>query len=586
MIIRIKNTLLFLFFVSAVNIFAQSAPSSFERQAADASAARIFPVYSQHAVNIILFVGDGMGVTTVTAARIFDGQIKGNSGEGNVLFMETLDHMCMAKTYNIDAQCPDSAATMHAIMTGYKTKIGTMGYSKEVVRSDITSTKEGGGSAVKQKTMLEIFEEMGRATGVVSTAAITHATPAACYAKSINRSYQNDMILAANSAAVEAGAKDIARQLIEFPYGDGVDVAMGGGRYSFTPIGRKDRRDLTQEWLSQSNSAYVRSKHQFDEIDTENTNKLLGLFSNGHMKYEYDRTSSTEVVEPSISQMTVKAIRILRKNPKGFFLMVEGGRIDHAHHASNAYRAITDTIAFDDAIEAAVKELTPAERLQTLIIVTADHGHVFTIGGEAKRGNPILGLASNNDAFGQSYTIASYANGGGYTGTMVNYKTGEIKTGGQSWHHTLQGPLSYSANWEFLNFGLYRPDLKNIDVQSPSYIQEALVPRRSESHSIEDVPVYAVGSGAHMFRGTREQNYIFHVMNEAIKPVLSIDPGEGAENRSAIVKVNGFGSVQYKVQESRDLNTWSTINRIKGRAKVGQVEAEQKIFYRALRDVD
>ena len=574
------NIIIMAYYFSNLCLVAQIPSSSFEKQALDAESARIFTTYPGHAVNIILFIGDGMGVTTVTAARILDGQLKGNSGEENVLFMETFDHMSMSKTYNVDAQCPDSAATMHAIMTGHKTKMGTLGYSKEVIRGDITSTKEAGGDAVKHTTMLEIFEKMGRSTGVISTAEITHATPAACYAKSIDRGYKSDIYLAYNTAAINAGAKDIARQLIEFPYGDGIDVAMGGGRYSFKPIGRMDREDLTKDWLNQPNSIYIQSLEELGGIDYKATDKVLGLFGNGHMSYEYDRATVGENQEPSLSEMTVSAIRILRKNPKGFFLMVEGGRIDHAHHASNAYRALTDTIEFDNAIESAFEELTTEEKSKTLIVVTADHGHVFTLGGHANRGNPILGIASGYDFFGQPYTIANYANGGGYTGPMINIRTSEISNGGQNWLHSLQGPKAYSGEWEYLNFGLERPSLTSSGVQSPNYIQESLIPLRSETHSIEDVPVYAIGPGAHMFRGTREQNYIFHVMNEAIKPVLTIEKNKVDNNESLTINVNGFGSLLYNVEESKNLKNWSTIEKTRGSSRIKEDKNKSQNFYR------
>ena len=107
------------------------------------------------------------------------------------------------------------------------------------------------------------------------------------------------------------------------------------------------------------------------------------------MKYEADRANDTGG-EPSISEMTRKAIELLQKNPKGFYLMVEGGRIDHAHHAGNAYRALTDTIAMAEAVKVAL-EMTDDK--ETLVIVTADHSHTMTIAGYPSRGNPILGKA-------------------------------------------------------------------------------------------------------------------------------------------------------------------------------------------------
>src|SRR5690606_13375103 len=136
-----------------------------------------------------------------------------------------------------------------------------------------------------------------------------------------------------------------------------------------------------------------------------------------HMRYNADRELDA-AGEPTLAEMTEKAIKVLQKNPNGFYLMVEAGRIDHAHHAGNAYRALDDTIALSEAV-AMAKALTNDE--DTLIIVTADHSHVFTIGGYPDRGNPILGKSAVNgvpqrDALGLPYTTLSYANGPGWTG--------------------------------------------------------------------------------------------------------------------------------------------------------------------------
>lgn len=158
---------------------------------------------------------------------------------------------------------------------------------------------------------------------------------------------------------------------------------------------RKDGRNLTTDWLKKSNSQYVWNKAQFDAIDPNTTDHfnttdhLLGLFEPSHVHYEADRVDYDKAGEPSLTEMTTKAIDILQKNPNGYFLMVEGGRIDHAHHSGNAYRALTDTQQLAAAVQAAVSKTSSED---TLIIVTADHSHVFTIGGYPQRGNPILGL--------------------------------------------------------------------------------------------------------------------------------------------------------------------------------------------------
>ena len=190
------------------------------------------------AKNIILFVGDGMGVSTVTAARILDGQQKGMSGEENSLSFGRFPFVGLSKTYNVDAQTPDSAGTMTAIISGVKTDIGALGVDEDVVRGDCESVD---GNQVF--TALELAEIAGLSTGIVTTARVTHATPAATYAKSPERDWEDNSELTA--AALAAGCEDIASQLINFKanllarYGgnasDGIEVGMGGCRRHFLP---------------------------------------------------------------------------------------------------------------------------------------------------------------------------------------------------------------------------------------------------------------------------------------------------------------------------------------------------------------
>ena len=145
-----------------------------------------------HARNIILFIGDGMGISTITAARILEGQQNGNSGEENTLSWESFPHTALIKVYNSNQQTPDSAGTMSAIMTGHKTKAYTFGYDQDVVRGDHTSVEDYEGNSRKVTTLLERFEKEGKSTGIVTTARITHATPAACYAHSPERNWEHD----------------------------------------------------------------------------------------------------------------------------------------------------------------------------------------------------------------------------------------------------------------------------------------------------------------------------------------------------------------------------------------------------------
>src|SRR5262245_27186140 len=178
--------------------------------------------------NVILFLGDGMNIATVTAARILEGQQRGESGEENQLAWESFPYTAFSKTYSVDAQTPESAGTMTAIVTGAKTTSAMLAVDETVRTDDFEAARKHG-----LVTILEQAEQRGLATGIVTTATVTHATPGACYAHVPNRDWEDDSKLSAPARA--AGFPDIARQLIEFPHGDGIEVVLGGGRASFLP---------------------------------------------------------------------------------------------------------------------------------------------------------------------------------------------------------------------------------------------------------------------------------------------------------------------------------------------------------------
>jgi alkaline phosphatase len=477
---------------------------------------------SKRAKNVILFVGDGMGISTITASRIFDGQQKGGHGEENSLSFEKLPYLALSKTYSVDEQTADSAPTMTAMVTGVKTIGHSISVNQLVAHSEPNAEKV---NANKLATILEQAKQRGLSAGIVSTARITHATPAATYAHTANRDWEGDSDLPDGATVA-----DIATQLVDFNINGGIDVALGGGRTRFIPQSatdpeygiagkRKDGRDLTADWLSKhSNARYVWNKAQFDAIDPKTTDHLLGLFEPSHVHYEADRIAHDKAGEPSLTEMTAKAIDILKKNHKGYFLMVEGGRIDHAHHAGNAYRALTETQQLAAAVEAALNKTNPDD---TLIIVTADHSHTFTIGGYPQRGNPILGLTQgvgatspNLDMLGLPYTTLNYANGTGYTGKSNVQEAGSksfTTPTTAAWESGSEGhnPKSFSP-------ATGRPLLKDAQVQGSDYLQEAVIPLGAETHGAEDVAIFAGGPKAHLFHGVIEQNVIYHVMAEAL----------------------------------------------------------------------
>lgn len=464
-----------------------------------------------HAKNVIIFLGDGMSLTTVAAARILEGQRKGGPGENNRLAWETFPATALSKTYNTDSQTPDSAGTMSAIATGVKTRAGVLSIGQSAARKDCA-----GALAAPMLTLWELASSSGMATGVVTTARVTHATPGATFTHSAERNWENDTELSED--ARQAGCVDIARQIVETPFAHGFDVLMGGGRKNFMPVSQRDPeyddkvgerldgRDLVAEWKQRHpGGEYVWNKAQFDAAPADKP--LLALFEPGHMQYEHDRPRDG-AGEPSLAEMTRAAIARLSRDADGYVLLVEGGRIDHAHHEGNAFRALTDAIAMSDAVRAADEATSDAD---TLILVTADHAHTLTFAGYPVRGNPILGKvrggsgedsngALATDATGLPYTTLGYANGPGYTGASSSQPAGPKKH--------LHAASGYQA-------ADGRPDLRNVDTEDPDYMQESVLPLSSETHGGDDVGIWARGPGSGAVRGSVEQNAIFHFAVQA-----------------------------------------------------------------------
>ena len=480
-------------------VLPMQAGDTYYRSAAEAVDTRIAQRGLKPAKNVILFVGDGMGISTITAARIYAGQSAGLDGESYRLAMETLPWSALSKTYSHDYQVADSAATATAMTAGLKTKSGFLGVSGAANFGNCASVP-----GTEAETIFELAHRAGLATGVISTARITHATPGSTYAKVPHRNWEADSDMRGASSDT---CKDIALQLIEGAASD-FDVFMGGGRSKFLPKetpdpeypdqtgDRADGRNLMDEWAAKGGERITFTDAAgFAAANFASGAKFFGLFEPSHMQYELDREQDA-AGEPSLEEMTRAAITRLTQSPEGFVLMVEGGRIDHAHHAGNAIRALEDTLAFDAAIAAALEMTNPEE---TLIIVTADHSHTFTINGYPQRGNPILGIVTAGAsaeggslaADGMPYTTLSYANGPG-----ACRETGKDAEG---------KPIYDCARY----------DLTNVDTGAPDFRQQSLVPLYSETHGGEDVAAFASGPGSSLVAGVIEQNELFHVMGRA-----------------------------------------------------------------------
>lgn len=275
--------------------------------------------------NVIVMIGDGMGLGQMEIARLFE------YGKEGRLFMQSLPNVGLLQTYSADNFVTDSAAAGTALATGFKTYNGGVGVDEKGVTVD---------------SILDVFKKNGSKVGVISTNTVFDATPAAFTA----------------SAATRASSDDIAKQLLE---GD-LDVILGGGSINFGPT-RKDGVDLIP-LFKEKGYIYVTDKDGLQAVN--NADKLFGLFSPSFMSYLADRDNINSK-EPNLVEMQAKAIEVLSKADKGFFLMVEGARIDHAAHAADVLGVWKETIDFDNAVREAVKW---AEKDgETLVVVVSDH---------------------------------------------------------------------------------------------------------------------------------------------------------------------------------------------------------------------
>jgi alkaline phosphatase len=439
-----------------------------------AALATALPAFAAPAKNVIFFLGDGFGPAAITAARIH--KVK----EEGLLHFEKLARVARLKTYSLDAQTTDSASSMGAYMTGQK--INNYAVSNDA--KAIPPAKDVNGNntlprcepdARPHATLAELAKAAGKSIGAVTTTEMTHATPAATLTHTCHR--ENYYEIAQQLAPGGAGYNTAL--------GSGVDVLMGGGRQYFMPFdkasnpkGRADGRHLPTEFALRG---YAVGMKRADMLAAQPGQKYLGLYAQGHLDYAHARNPE----QPELKEMAVKAIELLAPNPNGFFLMVEGGKIDHGLHESNAISSMGDAAAFDDAIQAVLDKMNAIDPglKNTLIVITADHDHTLQINGYPKRGNPITDIVRDyktgqpaRDADGKTYTTLVFGN----------------------------GP----------NRPVAREDIDSAKAMSIDYKQETGVRLSGETHGGGDVKLYAAGAGSEVFKGTMENTRVFHLIRQ------------------------------------------------------------------------
>ena len=475
------------------------------------------------AKNVIIFIGDGMSLPTVTAGRIYKAQqiTKEKDAEGSLLTFEKFPHLGLSKTYCVDRQTPDSASTASAIFTGIKTSFLTVGFDNSVKFGNVESQE----TANKVDSLMKWAQDAGKDTGLITNTRVSHATPSALYAHSADRAWECDR----KTPNISDG--DITLQLVRGETGKRAKVVLGGGRESWCPgnkagdrvkwcykhrpkpasswnCSRLDGQDLISEFLQKNKKfyefknkkgKYVSNRKELLDLDVNKVDYLLGLFSDSYMKYENDREEDDSPdKEPSLAEMTRVAINVLKKNKEGFFLMVEGGKIDKAHHASMANTAVHETASLDKAVEEALSLVDVEE---TLIIVTADHGHTMSIAGYQSRGSDIRGLVDDQKAEdGKPYMIMSYANGNGFKPSFYNNGHEVERVDLRNWNNY--------TDFKFLNPSA----VPGVDWETVSPGGGHSI---DETHSGADVGIFATGPFSHLFHSVHEESYISYVVSYA-----------------------------------------------------------------------
>jgi alkaline phosphatase len=285
---------------------------------------------------IILFIGDGMGINQVRSAALYSEKVLGKP-----LAMDSFPTRGITTTHSTSSDVTDSAAAATALSSGHKT------YNRAInVLPD--------GRILF--TIGQAAKEAGLSVGVLTTSRLTDATPAGIYAHTKDRN-EEDLI---------------AEQFVQ----SGVDVALAGGLRFFIPKGRegskrRDDKDLV-EAMKHAGYTYVTNASELEAVDPAKTPKLFGLFAISQMAYAIDHKRAPELsTQPDLAEMTRVALSILGRNSRGFFAMIEGGRIDHACHSHDIKTSILDTLALDKAVKVGL-EYQKAHP-DTLILVTADH---------------------------------------------------------------------------------------------------------------------------------------------------------------------------------------------------------------------
>jgi alkaline phosphatase len=461
------------------------------------------------AKNVILFVGDGMNVGVITAARVMSRGVKQGKYNGSFVF-DNWPAMGFAQTSSVDALLADSANTASSLNTGH---VGSV---------NATGTYSDSSPDPKDDPRVETFAQMikrlrGMSVGVVTTSDWSDATPAAVFGHCRNRGDECRNFMIAD--VIDSGLN--------------IEVILGGGGRRMLPKAtegsrRADERDLFKEYEAAGYNV-VTNATELTEAMKATPERLLGIFTGGDMNVWLDRNVYKDNVksapdQPGLVAMTTAALDVLGKNPNGFYLEVESASIDKQMHPMDYDRAIADTIEFERAVAAAA-EWAAKNAPDTLIIVTADHSHGYDVYGTVD----VTKFNAATDDAGKRSAIGIYNN--------AKYPTYEDKDGdffpdnweptitlahsrGDTPNHTEDYQVSKTARVPAL---CETKDNVTTCVDNPEDDPNGLalggnLPVNSGSgvHTLADVPVFGTGPGSEALVGVYHQSEIFFVMANAI----------------------------------------------------------------------
>ncbi|SES22598.1 alkaline phosphatase [Rhizobium sp. NFR03] len=452
------------------------------------------------AKNVIFLLGDGLSVAHRTGARIMSKGMTEGKANGR-LAMDDLDHMAFVGTSATDAIATDSANTMSAYMTGHKTAVNALGVYADRTPASLDDPKvETIAEALRRTTK--------KAIGVVSTAEIEDATPAAVVAHTRKRADKAD--------------------IVGMFYKVQPDVILGGGSAYFLPQAtpgskRKDDKDYIQ-LFKDAGYALATDKSELEASSGTNAAKLLGLFHTGNMDSILDRnilkkgTVSKFPNQPGLVDMTNAALTQLSKNEDGFFLMVEGASIDKMSHPMDWDRALYETIEFDKAV--GVARDFAAKNPDTLIVVTGDHTHGVSVIGTIDDEKPGTEMREKVGI----YADAGFPNyedkdGDGYPDKVDPTRRLAVFSSNfpdyyETFRPKLEGPFEPTVQNEKKEY-VANPAYKDVP---GAVLREGNLPKASESavHAVDDVVLQATGPGSEEFKGYMEESDIYRVLADSL----------------------------------------------------------------------